>query len=121
MSEQPTPEQIQQAQEESAKNEALMVQIMEGATMAERTAAARAVGVLAPATLSPETRVVLRMLRTADGKWWAGIEGADGTIAQVVLEDPAQMLAVLSRSAALVCYPLMTDEEHATQKARESQ
>jgi hypothetical protein len=114
-----TPEQMQAAQEAAAKNEALLLQVIQGATMAERTAAARALGILAPENVTPpQTRVVLRMVRTSDGKWWGGIEGKDGVVSQVVLDDAGAMQSVMASGAALVCNPLMTDEEHAAQAAR---
>lgn len=119
MTDEMTPQQQKAAQEQAAKNELLLLKVIQGETMAERTAAARELGILAPANVTPpQTRVVLRMVRTADGKWWGGIEGKDGVISQMVLEDVGQMLSVLGAGAALTCNPLMTDQEHADQKAR---
>jgi hypothetical protein len=110
----PTPEQLQAAQETAAKNEALLLQVIQGATMGERITAARELGIMPPENVQPpQTRVVLRMVRTADGKWWGGIEGKDGVVSQMVLEDAGQMQAVMASGAALVVNPLMTDEEHA--------
>jgi len=119
VTDQPSPEQLKAAQEEAAKNEALLLQVIQAPTMAERTAAARALGILAPENVTPpQTRVVLRMVRTSDGKWWGGIEGKDGVLSQMVLDDAGAMQSVMASGAALVCNPLMTDEEHAAQVAR---
>lgn len=119
MTDEMTPEQLQAAQAEAAKNEALLMQVIQGETMAERVAAARDLGIMPPPQVQPpQTRVVLRMVRTNDGKWWGGIEGKDGTISQVVLEDAAQMMTVLGAGAALAMNPLMTDGEHQTTMAK---
>jgi hypothetical protein len=119
MTDEMTPEQMEAAMAEAQKNEALLLKVIQGATMAERVDAARELKIMPPANVQPpQTRVVLRMVRTVDGKWWGGIEGADGVVSQVVLNDVEQMLSVLGAGAALACNPLMTDEEHATHRQK---
>jgi len=117
----PTPEQIKAAQEQHARNEALLLQVIQGATLAERTKAARELGILAPENVQPpQTRIVMRMVRDAEGKFWGAIEGASGAITQVIQADGNAIIEILKASAVLVTAPLMTDEEHAAfQKAQD--
>jgi hypothetical protein len=110
----PTPEQIQAAQEQHARNEALLLQVIQGATLSERSQAARELGILAPANVQPpQTRVVLRMVRDAEGKFWGAIEGANGAITQVIQPDGNAIIEIMKAAAVLVTNPLMTDDEHA--------
>lgn len=113
-----TPEQEQAAKEQAARNETLLAQVVQAATMAERTAAARELAFMPPAASAGQdqpvqTRLVLRMVRTPDGKFWGAIEGANGVVSQIVLTAAGDMVMVMGSAASLVCCPLMTDEEHA--------
>jgi hypothetical protein len=109
----PTLEQIHKAQEQQARMEALLLRVVQGATLAERQAAAREAGILSPANVQlQQTRVVLRMVRTDDGKFWIAIEGAHGTLSQVILGAVEPTVSVLAGVAALVVSPLCSDAEH---------
>lgn len=113
MSDAKTPQQMDAQQ--AMRNNNLLLRVVNAITQDERVSAARELRLMPPAHVQPaQTRVVMRMVRTEDGKWWAGIEGAEGVISQVILDDLQQMLTVLEGCASLVCSPLMTDEEHAT-------
>jgi hypothetical protein len=119
MTQEMTPEQIQQAQAQAARFDALLTQLITSPSMAQRTAAARELAILAPEKVQPpQTRVVLRVVRTPEGKWWGAIEGGNGVVSQMVTEDIVTMTNVLASGAALALNPLMTDAEHASERAR---
>lgn len=106
-------EEAQKLRAEAERNEGLLTQVITGPAQAGRMQAARDVGILSPVGQQPtEARVVIRLLRTDDGRWWGCFEGVNGVVSQAIHDTPMEMMATLGAASALVCNAMMTDDEH---------
>lgn len=110
-----TPEQIHAAQLQAAQNEEHLMRVING-NLEECQDSAHKLGLLSPNNVSPqETRVVLRLLRTDDGRWWVAIEGAHGMISQAIMDDEEGIQGILTAAASVITKPLKTEEERAAE------
>ena len=104
----------EQLQAKAAHDNDLMTQVITAPTQAARMAAARELKMLSPVGQDPiESRVVISMMRTPDGRYWGCIQGGDGPVSQSIHATPREMMATLGAAAGLALNPLLNDEEHA--------
>ncbi len=107
----PTPEEEAIAKAR-ANDEKLALLLTPGTPLETRVPIARELGIMPKDQSLMETRIVVRMVRTEDGKWWGALEGANGILSQFVFVPLDKMRETLKMSVDVLCSPLMTDEEH---------
>ena len=114
---QQTPEQIAVAQAEQARIDAILTRVINGATQADRMAAARELQLMSPPSQQiVETGATLRLLRTDAGQWWACVQGQGEPLSQAIQGTPGEIEGFLASVARLLVAPHLTDAEFAVGK-----
>lgn len=117
----PNPQQIAAAQAEQARIDAILTRVINGATQADRMAAARELQLMSPPDQAlVETGVTLRLLRTDAGQWWACVQGQGEPLSQTIQGTTKEIEAFLASAARLLVAPHLTDAEFAAAQTEAS-
>lgn len=117
----PNTQQIAAAQAEQFRIDGILTRVINGATQADRMAAARELQLMSPLNQQiVETGATLRLLRTDAGQWWACVQGQGEPLSQAIQGTADEIEEFLTSVARLLIAPHLTDAEFAAAQTEAS-